>query len=112
VPDESDFRNFKTIEDFGKTLEGSKYYHDLYLKAVNHPIRREILLIVSQYNKISRNELLNTLISKALIIDESVFTYNIDYLLKALCLESTIDEQTRETFYQITQSGKIIDYLR
>jgi hypothetical protein len=38
MPDESDFKDFKSIEEFEKTVEGSKYFHDLYLKAVNHPI--------------------------------------------------------------------------
>ena len=43
MPDEFDFKNYKSMKDYGKSLEGSKYLHDLYLKAVNHPVRREIL---------------------------------------------------------------------
>ena len=58
MPDENDFRDFKSIEEYGETLEGSKYYHDLYLKAVNHPVRREILEIVNKSIKISKNDLL------------------------------------------------------
>ena len=35
MPDESDFRNYKTAEEFSKTVEGTRYLHSLYLKAVN-----------------------------------------------------------------------------
>jgi len=48
MPNEFDFKNYKSIEEYGKTMEGTKYLHSLYLKAVNHPIRREILSIVSK----------------------------------------------------------------
>ena len=59
MPDEfenDDYLEFNTIEDYNKTLEGAKYYHSLYLKAVNHPIRREILEIVQQTDQISESE--------------------------------------------------------
>jgi len=112
MPDESDFKNFKTMGEFGKTLEGSKYLHGLYLKAVNHPIRREILEIVNKEELVSKEILLNILVNKDLVEDEGVFKYNIDYLIKALCIESIIDEKNKEIFYKITQSGKVIEYLK
>lgn len=112
MPDESDFKNFKTMGEFGKTVEGSKYLHDLYLKAVNHPIRREILEIINKDKLISKEILLKILIDKDLVEDEFVFKYNIDYLIKALCIESVIDEKNKEIFYKITQSGKVIEYFK
>ena len=112
MPDESDFKNFKTMEEFGKSVEGSRYFHDLYLKAVNHPIRREILEIVNKETRISRRILLEILINRDLVADESVFNYNLDYLIKAFCIESVVDQKSNEQFYEITQSGKVIEYFK
>lgn len=112
MPDESDFKNFKTMGEFGKTVEGSRYLHDLYLKAVNHPIRREILEILNKVELVSKEDLIKILIDKDLVEDEFVFKYNIDYLIKALCIESVIDEKNKEIFYKITQSGKVIEYFK
>jgi hypothetical protein len=112
MPDESDFKNFKTMGEFGKTVEGSRYLHDLYLKAVNHPIRREILEIINKVELVSKEDLIKILIDKDVVQDKSVFKYNIDYLIKALCIESVIDEKNKEIFYKITQSGKVIEYFK
>jgi len=113
MPDEFDFKNYKSMEDFGKSIEGTKYLHDIYLKAVNHPVRREILTIVNSKDekRISKEELLSLLIAKKLIKEESQLTYNIDYLIKAFCINSNKDESSGDIFYEITQSGKVIEYL-
>lgn len=112
MPNEFDFKDYKTMEEFGKSVEGSRYFHDLYLKAVNHPIRREILEIVNKETRISRRILLEILINRDLVADESVFNYNLDYLIKAFCIESVVDQKSNEQFYEITQSGKVIEYLK
>ncbi|MFX0139159.1 MAG: hypothetical protein ACFFDN_36290 [Candidatus Hodarchaeota archaeon] len=111
MPDEFDFKNYKTMEDFSKTVEGTRYLHDLYLKAVNHPVRREILEIVNKLKQISKKNLINKLIENKIIEDESMFNYNIDFLIKAFCIKALKDEKTDEIFYEITQSGKVIEYL-
>jgi len=104
------YSNFKTIEDFSKTVEGSKYYHDLYLKAVNHPIRREILKIVNDSNEILEKRLFNQLYEKEILKDPSILEYNISFLIKALCIEKI--ERRDRTYYVITQAGKVVDYLK
>lgn len=109
MPDEFDFRNYKTIEEFGKTIEGTNYIHDLYLKAVNHPIRKEILIIINNKNKISEHSLKKCLLKKQVLNEESMFKYNIEYLIKALCIKRI--EENNEVYYCITQSGKVVDYL-
>lgn len=111
MPDEFDFKNYKSMEEYSKTMEGTKYLHDLYLKAVNHPVRREILEIVNKTKKISKKELLKELIEKNVIKEENQLVYNIDYLLKAFCIKSIGDDESNEIFYEITQSGKVIEYL-
>ena len=112
MPDEFDFKNYKTLEEFSKTVEGTRYLHELYLKAVSHPIRREILNIINNVKRISKNKLLKKLIEDKIINDESMFNYNMDYLIKAFCINSIKNEDTNETFYEITQSGKVIEYLK
>ena len=111
MPDEFNFKDYKSMEEYSQTTEGSKYMHDLYLRAVNHPVRREILEIVNKTEKISKRELLKKLIDSNFIKDENQLIYNIDYLLKAFCINSIKDDENGEIFYEITQSGKVIEYL-
>lgn len=111
MPDEFDFKNYKTMEEFSKSVEGTRYLHDLYLKAVNHPIRREILNIVNKLTRISKSKLLKKLIEDKIIEDESMFNYNMDFLIKAFCIKSVKDEKSNEIFYEITQGGRVIEYL-
>jgi len=111
MPDEFDFKNYKTMEEYGKSVEGTKYLHDRYLKAVNNPIRREILNILNKLTRISKSKLLKKLVDDKIIEDESMFNYHIDFLIKAFCIQPIKDEKTNETYYEITQSGKVINYL-
>ena len=111
MPDEFNFKNYKTIEEFSKSVEGTKYLHDRYLKAVNHPIRREILNIVNKANRISKNDLLKILFDDNIVKDELVFNYNIDYLIKGFCIQSILGDGN-ELYYEITQSGKVVEYLK
>jgi DNA-binding transcriptional ArsR family regulator len=113
MPEEFDNDNcseFKNIEDYNKTLEGTKYFHSLYLKAVNHPIRREILEIIHRSSRISESELFEQLKEKGLLDNPTTFRYNIDFLLKALCIDRT--QENEVYWYQITQAGKVIEYLK
>jgi len=97
------------MEEYGKTVEGTKYLHSLYLKAVNHPIRREILILVNKAKKISKENLLKALLVKSIVNDESSLNYNMDYLIKAFCIKKI--EEENKIYYEITQSGQIVDYL-
>ena len=110
MPDEFDFKDYKSLEEYSETLEGSKYFHGLYLRAVNHPIRREILHIVNERVKILKNEIYQILSSKKLVSDLSVLEYNLDFLVKSLCIDK-IDEDSK-IYYEITQLGKVIEYLK
>ena len=44
-----------------------------------------------------------------LIEDENIFNYNMDYLIKAFCIEKI--ENKGKIYYEITQSGQVVDYL-
>jgi len=112
MPDEFDFKDYKTMDEFSKSVEGNKYLHELYLKAVNNPIRREILNIVNKFERITKSNLVKILAEDNKIDDEYVFNYNMDYLIKAFCIQSIKDEKTNDIYYEITQSGKVVDYLK
>ncbi|MFX0003612.1 MAG: hypothetical protein ACFFAA_14580 [Promethearchaeota archaeon] len=112
MPDEFDFKNYKTMEEFGKTVEGTRYLHDLYLRAINSPVRREILNIINDAKQISKSKLLKRLIEDKILDDEAMLNYNIDFLIKAFCINLIEDENKNEIFYEITQSGKVIEYLK
>ncbi|TFG21739.1 MAG: hypothetical protein EU529_12690 [Promethearchaeota archaeon] len=111
MPDEFDFKNYKSPDDFNKSPEGVRYLHDLYLKAVNHPIRREILTVINKEGRISKKELLKTLLGSKIISDESMFNYNIDFLIKAFCINLFKEEKEDEIFYEISQFGEVVNYL-
>ena len=112
MPDEFDFKNYKTMEEFSKTVEGTRYLHELYLKAINNNIRRKILEILNESKQISKKNLIIKLIEDKTIQDDSMFNYHIDFLIKAFCIKSIFDEDSDEIYYEITQSGKVIDYLK
>ena len=111
MPDEFEFREYKSLEDYMKTLEGSTYYHGLLLRAVNHPIRKEILKIVNKVKKISHAELFIELKRRNLIVDENILNYNVDYLIKALCINVIKNGASGQFIYEITQSGQVVDWL-
>jgi hypothetical protein len=113
MPDEFEFKKYKKFEEFEESIEGYRYYHDVYLKAINHPIRREILKAILEENnkKITEEGLYEVLKNKGIIKKREVLKYNLDYLKKAFCVEIIKDENSNKQYYQITQSGKIIEYL-
>ena len=96
MPDELEKDEEKTID------------HGLYLKAVNHPVRRVILELVNKAKKISHKELLNTLLEKQTIKEEFALNYNLDYLTKAFCIKKI--EENADVFYEITQMGNVVEY--
>ncbi|MFX0070640.1 MAG: hypothetical protein ACFFAO_06075, partial [Candidatus Hermodarchaeota archaeon] len=108
---ESEFKEYTSLEEYMKTLEGSTYYHGLLLRAVNHPIRKEILKIVNELKKISHTELFRKLKNKGILEDQNILSYNLDYLIKAICIKIIRDETSNEIYYEITQSGQVVEWI-
>lgn len=84
-----------------------KVDHATHLKAVNHPIRREMLRYVNEVEKISKEELINKLKSNNILDKEDIFNYNMDFLVQALCVEKFNDSD--KIFYKILPGGKVIE---
>ena len=81
--------------------------HATHLKAVNHPIRRQILNFVNESRKISRAILIDKLKDAKIINEDNVFQYNMDFLVQAECVKKV--EVNNEIFYEILPAGKVIE---
>jgi len=80
--------------------------HGTYLKAVNHPVRKAMLQIINDSNKISKTELINKLLESNVIAKEDMFDYHINFLLQTECVKK-LDLDNIE--YEILQAGKVIE---
>ncbi len=111
MPDNYEFKKDKRFEDYEESLEANRYIHDAYLKAINHPIRREILkLILENKEGLSEDQLFGQLKEYEVLNQRETLRYNLDYLLKAFCIKTI--EKDNHIYYQITKSGKIVEYLK
>jgi hypothetical protein len=109
MPDEFDFKKYKSFEEYAESVEGYRYIHDVYLKAVNHPVRRGILKIINERGDVSEEFLFTELKKQGTIKNMQDLQYNLDYLLKAFCIKRM--EEADGKLYRLTKNGKIINYL-
>ena len=87
-----------------------KQDHNLYLKAINNPVRRRILELVLRSAR-SSLEVAAELKKEGLLPDEAALKYHLDFLLKAACIEVIRDEENKIVRIRITRVGEVVDYL-
>ena len=87
--------------------EQKKVGHAQHLKAVNNPIRREMLRIVNAKEQISEADLLDDLKEEGVLDDLNMFNYHMSFLTQALCVEKL--EIEGATFYKILSGGKVVE---
>ena len=87
--------------------EQKKVGHGQHLKAVNHPIRREILKLVNEKEEILEHDLINKLKENETIDSEDIFKYHMAFLLQTFCVEKIEEED--KILYKILPSGKVIE---
>jgi len=87
--------------------ETKKVGHAQHLKAVNHPIRREILKFVNENEQISEDSLITKLKENGSLDSHDTFKYHMDFLLQTYCVEKTLKEN--QILYKILPSGKVIE---
>lgn len=78
------------------------------MKAVNHPVRKVMLQIINDANKISKTELLNKLKENNVISKDDLFDYNMNFLLQTDCVKKT-DLENNNIEYEILPAGKVIE---
>jgi len=82
--------------------------HGTYLKAVNHPVRKAMLQIINDSNRISKTELLDKLKESKVISKDDMFDYNMNFLLQTDCVKKfNLENDIIE--YEILPAGKVIE---
>ena len=92
-------KDSKTIAD---SMEETRDRHLRYLRAVNNPIRRDILRAMKDGN--------NTIeaLSSVTSLDEKTLDWHLKILEHGFCVESkTVDSKK---VFELTQEGLVIDY--
>ncbi len=82
--------------------------HAFYLKAVNNPIRREMLRVLNEVGKTSQEDFFEKLKANNILDKEGVFKYNIDYLIQADCVKK-IEEDGNKINFEILPAGNVIE---
>ncbi|KYH36572.1 MAG: putative transcriptional regulatory protein [Candidatus Bathyarchaeota archaeon B23] len=90
----------RTIAD---SVAETRRRHALYLKAVNHPLRRRILEALRE-----GDATLEELSSKT-ELDEKTLEWHLGVLEHGFCVERV--EEGGRTLYRLTEEGRVIEYL-
>ena len=93
----------KDSRTIGNSLEQTKEYHVRYLRAINSPIRRQILQALKD-----SDATIEELHSRTGLSPDSL-SWHLNILEYGFCVEKTIKEG--KTIYTLTKEGKVIDYL-
>ncbi|MBN2152019.1 MAG: helix-turn-helix transcriptional regulator [Candidatus Lokiarchaeota archaeon] len=84
--------------------------HDTYLKAVNNPVRRRLLELVSKAPG-TPEAVASQLVREGLLGDEGALKYHLDVLAKARCVDLDVDPRGNVMAIKITQGGQVVDYM-
>lgn len=93
-------RDSKTI---GDSMEETKEYHVRYLRAIQSPLRREILRALKD------GEATLGILAERTGMEEKTLTWHLSILEHGFCVEKR--ELEGETVYDLTQEGKVVDYV-
>ncbi|MCS7144468.1 MAG: helix-turn-helix domain-containing protein [Archaeoglobaceae archaeon] len=85
-------------EEYSGSIEKSKEYHERYHRAVNHPIRKEILKLILK--GLSEDE-----IAKILKLSRSEFDYHLQVLIQGFCVKRVDGKLV------VTQEGMVVEFL-
>ena len=90
----------KTI---GNSIEETRKYHTRYLRAINSPLRREILRTLKEgYSTIED-------LQSRTGLDKDALKWHLSVLEHGFCIEKDFKQGKR--FYKLTQEGRVVDYL-
>ena len=80
-----------------------KQVHELYLRAINNPLRRKILNVLKENNFTIEELAVNT------CLDEFTLRWHLSVLERGLSVEK--EDNKGNILYKLTQFGKVIDYM-
>ncbi len=84
--------------------------HEVYLKAVNNPVRRHLLEIISK-TPLPPDALAELLVKEGLLRNKGTLNYHLDVLVKAKCVVLDRDPHGNVKAIKITQGGQVVDYM-
>jgi DNA-binding transcriptional ArsR family regulator len=84
-------------------MEETKEYHVRYLRAVNNPLRREILRALKE------GESTVEVLAEKMDMNEKVIEWHMDILEHGFCVEKELTDLG--TVYRLTQEGMVVDYV-
>lgn len=87
----------------GDSIESTRLYHELYLRAVSNPLRRKILRVLKE-----GSASIEELSSKTGIQNEAL-QWHLDTLEHGFCVEK--ESINGRWLYKLTQEGRVVDYL-
>ena len=93
----------KDSKTIGDSLEETKERHRRYLRAVNSPLRREILRALKE-----GDAMIETLQDRT-GLDGKALEWHLSILEYGFCVEKDIREG--EVFYKLTEEGGVVDYV-
>lgn len=84
-------------------MEETKEYHVRYLRAVNNPLRREILRALKE------GEGTMEALGEKTGLEAKALEWHLDILEHGFCVEK--EERGGEVVYVLTQEGMVVDYV-
>ena len=84
--------------------EETRLYHQRYLRAMNNPLRRKILRVLTN-GKTSFEEL-----AIKTGLDKFVLEWHLSILENGFCVEK--ESQEGKLFFRLTQEGKVVNFMK
>ena len=93
----------KDSKTIGRSMEETKEYHVRYLRAVNNPLRREIL------RAIKAGESTLEALGEKTGLEAKALEWHMNILEHGFCVEK--EERDGAVVYKLTQEGMVVDYV-
>ena len=93
----------KRSKTVSTSIEETRKYHSWYLRAINSPVRREILRALK--GGCATIEDLHSRVG----LDNETLKWHLNVLEHGFCVEK--DVKHGKLVYKLTQEGKVIDYM-
>ena len=93
----------KHIEKRSDSIEATRLYHELYLRAISSPTRRKILRVLKE-GPATTEEL-----SSKTGLESAALKWHLDTLEHGFCV--TKETSNGKLLYKLTQEGKVVDYM-
>ncbi|MBC8225312.1 winged helix-turn-helix transcriptional regulator [Candidatus Bathyarchaeota archaeon] len=93
----------KDSKTIGHSMEETKEYHVRYLRAINSPVRREILRALKD------GEATVEALGERTGMEDKALTWHLSILEHGFCVEK--QDRDGEVVYDLTQEGRVVDFM-